>query len=76
MSQLSVAVALPVLAGSVIAVHSIVTLPGHVIVGACVSITVIVCVHVAVAPQLSVAVHVRTNEYASSHAPGVDAPSA
>jgi hypothetical protein len=41
-SQLSVAVAVPVFAGSVLAVQSIVTLTGHVITGGVLSSTVIV----------------------------------
>jgi hypothetical protein len=56
--QLSEAVAVPVFAGSVLALHWIVTSTGHVIAGA-VFVTTIVCVHVAVFMQLSVAVHVR-----------------
>ena len=39
--------------------HSIVALFAHVIVGAVVSRTVIVCAHVLLLPQWSVAVHVR-----------------
>jgi hypothetical protein len=61
-SQLSVAVALPWPVGVVSAVQATVTSAGQEIIGAWVSTTVIACVHVAVAPQLSVAVHVRTNE--------------
>ena len=56
--QLSEAVAVPVLAGSVLASHWIVTLGGQVIAGG-VFVTTIVCVHVDVFMQLSVAVHVR-----------------
>jgi hypothetical protein len=41
-SQLSVAVAVPVLAGKVLAVHWIVTLAGQVIAGAPLSVTMIV----------------------------------
>jgi hypothetical protein len=41
-SQLSVAVAVPVLAGNVLAVHCMVTLPGHTIDGAALSSTMIV----------------------------------
>ena len=41
-SQLSVAVAVPVLAGNVLAVHWIVTLPGQVTIGATLSTTVMV----------------------------------
>jgi hypothetical protein len=56
--QLSVAVAVPVFAGIVLAVHWIVTFGGHVIVGG-VFATVMTCRHVAVLLQLSVADHVR-----------------
>ena len=49
--QLSVAVAVPVFAGSVLAVHSIVTLAGHVIAGAWLSSNEMVCVHVLELPQ-------------------------
>jgi hypothetical protein len=57
--QSSVAVAVPVLAASVEAVQSIVLLAGQVIVGACVSVTVMVCVQLEALPQLSVAVQIR-----------------
>ena len=56
--QLSEAVAVPVFAGSVLALHWIVTLGGQVIAGG-VFVTTIVCRHVAVFMQLSVADHVR-----------------
>ena len=56
-SQLSVAVAVPVLAGNVLAVHRIVTLPGQVTIGATLSTTVIVWVHVCTFPALSVTVN-------------------
>jgi hypothetical protein len=69
LSQLSVAVALPVFAGSVLAVHSIVILPGHVIVGAVLSSTVMVWTHVLLLPQSSVAVQVRVIVYSCGHAP-------
>ena len=58
-SQLSVAVAVPVLAGNVLAVHCMVTFEGQVIVGIPVSITSMDCRHVLVLPQPSVADHVR-----------------
>ena len=58
-SQLSEAVAVPVLAGNVLAVHSMVMLGGHTIEGAALSSTTIVCIQVLVLPQSSVAVHVR-----------------
>ena len=57
-SQLSVAVAIPVAAGSVLAVHSIVKLGGQVFVGGTVSITFIVWMQVVLLPQSSVAVQV------------------
>ena len=53
--QLSVAVAVPVFAGNVLASQSIVILTGHVIEGAVLSNTVIVWVQVAKLPQASVA---------------------
>ena len=59
-SQLSVAVAVPVFAGKVLAVHSIVSEAGHVMTGGVLSSTIIVCVHVLLLPQSSVAVHVLT----------------
>ena len=58
-SQLSFDVGDPVLAGNVLAVQSIVTLAGHVIVGATISTTVITWVQDVVFPHSSVAVHVR-----------------
>ena len=58
-SQLSVAVASPVLVGSVDSSHSIVTSSGHVMVGGVVSTTVMIWTHSSVLPQASVAVHVR-----------------
>ena len=58
-SQLSVAVAVPVLAGSVLAVHWMVIFGGHVIDGALLSVTVIVWAHVELLPQPSEAVQVR-----------------
>ena len=67
--QSSVAVAVPVLAGSVEAVQSIVVLAGQLIVGACVSVTVIVCVQVLELPQLSVAVQVRVMTWLPAQLP-------
>jgi len=58
-SQLSVAVALPVLAGNVLAVHNIVILAGQVMAGAKLSSTNMVWLHVLVLPQSSVALQVR-----------------
>jgi hypothetical protein len=57
--QLSVAVAVPVADGSVDASHETVWFAGHVIVGAVVSRTVIVCVQEELLPLASVAVQVR-----------------
>src|SRR4030095_9943919 len=57
-SQLSVSVALPVLAGNVLAVHSIVIFGGHVIIGASLSSTVMICSHVLLLPQSSVALQI------------------
>ena len=57
--QSSTAVAVPVSAGTVEAVQSTVLLAGQVIVGGCVSVTVMVCVQLEALPQLSVAVQVR-----------------
>ena len=57
--QLSVAVAVPVEAGSVEASHSTVTSAGRVIAGGVLSWIVIVWSQVAESPQGSVAVHVR-----------------
>ena len=56
--QLSEVVAVPVFAGNVLAVHWIVTLAGHVSMGAVLSLTVIVCVQVAVLLHPSVACQV------------------
>jgi hypothetical protein len=56
---LSVAVALPVAAGSVEAPHPTVTSAGQVIAGGVASTTVMVCSHVLALPQLSVAVQIR-----------------
>ena len=68
-SQLSVAVAVPVLTGNVLAVHSIVNEAGQVICGAMVSSTVIVCVHELLFPQSSVALHVLVIIYSWGHPP-------
>jgi hypothetical protein len=68
-SQLSVAVALPVFAGSVLAVHSMVMLPGHVIAGAVLSSTVMVWTQLLLLPQSSMAVHVRVIVYSCGHPP-------
>jgi hypothetical protein len=71
MSQLSVAVALPVFAGSVLAVHSIVTLPGHVIIGAVLSSIRMVWTQLLLLPQSSMAVQVRVIVYSCGHPPPV-----
>jgi hypothetical protein len=55
----SIAVAVPVFAGNVLAVHSIVTFAGQLITGAALSSTVIVWTQLLTLPQSSVAVHVR-----------------
>lgn len=57
--QLSVAVAVPVLAGRVLAVQVIVTFGGHAIPGRVASDILMVWIHVAVCPHTSVIVHVR-----------------
>src|SRR5690606_17795142 len=51
----------PVFDGSVLSPHSMVTSSTSPIVGAVLSITVMICVLVAVFPQASFAVHVRVN---------------
>ncbi|MBK8706728.1 MAG: hypothetical protein IPN33_26200 [Saprospiraceae bacterium] len=55
-SQMSVAVAIPVTAGDVLAVHDNVTPDGHVMTGGVLSSTVMVCVHLIMLPAPSVAV--------------------
>ena len=57
--QLSVAVAIPLAVALVSAEHSMVTLAGHDITGGVISLTVIVCMQLAVLLQASVALHVR-----------------
>jgi hypothetical protein len=68
-SQLSVAVATPVLAGKVLAVHSIVTLAGQVMTGGVLSSMDIDCVQVLVLPQSSKATQVRVIVPSCGHAP-------
>src|SRR6185436_5701425 len=68
--QSSVAVAVPVLLGSVEAAQSIVVLAGQTMVGACVSVTVIVCGQLVELPQLSVAVQVRVMTWLPAQLPG------
>jgi hypothetical protein len=53
--QLSVVVTDPMLTAGIDAVHGTVTVAGQVMVGATLSFTVIICEHVAVLPQASVA---------------------
>ena len=72
MLQLSVAVAIPVVAGSVLDVHCIVTLAGQVITGGVLSSTVMVWVHVLEFPHASVALHNLLMTYSDGHAPGRD----
>jgi hypothetical protein len=68
-SQLSVAVAFPVAAGKVLAVHWIVMFTGQVIEGGELSSTTIVWTHwVLVLPQSSVAHQVREIVYSCEHA--------
>jgi hypothetical protein len=57
--QLSVAVAVPVFPGKVLSVQFIVTFGGHVIAGAILSSTDIICKQVLELPQSSVATQVR-----------------
>ena len=58
-SQLSVALAIPVLSGEVDSVHSMVMSAGHsVITGGVVSSTVTTCIQLVALPQASVVVHV------------------
>jgi hypothetical protein len=68
-SQLSVAVADPVAAGNVLAVHAIVRFGGHVIEGAVVSVTTITCTHWVLLPHPSVAVQVLVIVISEGHAP-------
>ena len=57
--QLSVAVAIPLAVALVSVEHSMVTLAGQDITGGVISLTVIVCMQLAVLLQASVALHVR-----------------
>src|SRR5438093_4487827 len=68
--QASMALALPVSAGSVEAVQTTLTLAGQVITGPTVSVTVTVWSQVDVLPQLSVAVQVRVMTYLPAQLPG------
>ena len=67
--QLSVDVTAPVLTGGTADAHVTVTLAGQVIDGAALSSTRIVCTHVLIFPQSSVAVHVRLIVYSCAQAP-------
>ena len=68
--QLSVATAIPVDGGKVLAVHSRVKLPGHtIIVGGVESSTVIICTHVDELLHASVALHVLVIMYSWGHPP-------
>lgn len=68
-SQLSVAVAVPVLAGKVLAVHNMVILAGQVMTGATLSSTKIVWLQVLKLPQSSVARQVRVIVLSCGHPP-------
>jgi hypothetical protein len=68
-SQLSVAVAVPVFAGAVLAVHCTVIFAGHVITGPALSSTNMVCKQLLEFPQSSVARHVRVMVLSCGHAP-------
>src|SRR5689334_14307108 len=68
-SQLSMAVAVPVLAGNVLPVHWMVTFAGQVNTGGTLSSTTIVCTHAVELPQSSVAVHVRVIVSSCGHWP-------
>src|SRR6188508_1723887 len=70
-SQLSVALAIPVLSGDVDSSHSMVTSTGHVIDGGVESSTRIFCRHVVLFPQASVTSHVLAMDNSCGHAPGV-----
>ena len=63
-SQISIAVAKPVISGSVDNVQKAVTSAGQLITGAAVSSTTIVALQVDVLPQSSDAVHVLISVYA------------
>ena len=70
LSQLSVAVAVPVEDGAVEILQMAVTFNGHVITGAVLSSTTIVALHVEVLPQSSDAVHVLVRVYDCAQVPG------
>ena len=68
-SQLSLDVAVPVFAGSVLAEQEIVTFDGHVTDGGMSSVRTMPCTHVETLPQSSVALQVRVMEYSCGHEP-------
>ena len=68
-SQLSVAEALPVLAGAVLAEHNIVMLAGHVMAGARLSSIKMTWLQVLKLPQSSCAFHVRVMVYSCGQLP-------
>ena len=70
-SQLSVDTGVPVLDGSVLAVHSIVIFAGQVMDGATVSSIVMVCIHVDELLQSSVACQVRVITYSCGQPVGI-----
>lgn len=70
LSQLSVAVAVPVADGSVEILHTADTSAGQLITGAVLSSTTMVTLHVAVLPQSSDAVHVLVSVYDCPQVPG------
>lgn len=70
-SQLSREVAIPVFAGSVLAVHSIVIGGGHDMTGDVLSSIIIVWTHVEIFPHASVDDHVRWIVYSNSQPPAV-----
>ena len=70
-SQLSAAVAVPVLTGNVTAVHCMVTFAGQVNTGAVLSSTKIVWTHVEKLPQSSCDFQVRVIVNSCGHAPPV-----
>src|SRR5712671_6523243 len=68
--QLSIALAEPVLLGSVEAAQSTLAFGGQLISGPVVSLTVIVCTQLEELPQPSVAVQVRVITWLPAHRPG------
>ena len=62
-SHISVAVALPVFAGAVLAVQETDTFAGQVITGGVLSVSTIICIHILVLPLSSVAFQVRVMMY-------------